>query len=504
MVGKLDEKPDNTISENLFFQSLSILPSPTTKEEQQEEEVEQKDESVIVEEPATTITTDDNSSNTNLSKGLSLADLGVDFNDMDFNTTESKSDDDDSDEGQNLEILCRDLVELFVLLLWLGEADQKSHDFKLIGEMAKSIVDNIKPILTPEESQAKEGDLPCVSHRLFCQWKEKFSPHLFKPIQSLVTKTFGYFTPGQTVKPNNESRLLPEDIVPTIDITDILTPLYSTLLSWSLPEDVLITKKWIRLYSADQDGFSMNRFESHVFKYPGPTLFVMQVDAVVSTQASLGKTPPRQRTWSTSSSQDIAKHQSMTIGAYITQPWKHSKQFWGTSECFLFELDPNFDVFRPIINKHTGEANNNHYIYYHHDFGIGFGPTDGHLPQLQQQQLSPSGNTQYEHHSFILWLQNTLQGGIYEHEAYPSKPSFESATKSRKHASFFYKFDTENIEVFGLGNEKDREKQAKEWKFEKQEADRRAGLNIRTTDGQLDKELLKMAGIIDEDKRQDR
>ncbi|CAO3637804.1 unnamed protein product [Mucor hiemalis] len=491
------------ISENLFFQSLSILPSPTKDEVK--EETEQKDGSVTTEEPVAVPTADDNSSNTNLAKGLSLADLGVDFSDMDFNTTESKSDDDDSDKGQNLEILCRDLVELFVLLLWLGEADQKSHDFKLIREMANSIVNNIKPILSLEENNGKENDLPCVSQRLFCQWKEKFSPHLFKPVQSLVTKTFGYFTPGQTVKSNNESRLLPEDKVPTTDITDILTPLYSTLLSWSLPEDVLITKKWTRLYSADQDGFSMNRFESHVFKYPGPTLFIIQVDAVVSTQASLGRTPPRERTWSSSSSQDISKHQSMVIGAYITQPWKHSKQFWGTNECFLFELDPNFDVFRPIINKHTGEANNNHYIYYHHDFGIGFGPTDGHLPQLQhQQQLSPSGNAHQEHHSFILCLQNTLQEGIYEHEAYPSKPSFESATKSRKHASFFYKFDTENIEVFGLGNEKDREKQAKEWKFEKQEADRRAGLNIRHTDGKLDKELLKMAGIIDEDNRQDR
>lgn len=65
-------------------------------------------------------------------------------------------------------------------------------------------------------------------------------------------------------------------------------------------------------------------------------------------------------------------------------------------------------------------------------------------------------------------------------------------------------FETENIEVFGLGTEKDKDKQLKEWEFDKKEALRRSGLNIRKSDGQLDKELLKMAGIIDEDKRQDR
>jgi hypothetical protein len=175
----------------------------------------------------------------------------------------------------------------------------------------------------------------------------------------------------------------------------------------------------------------------------------------------------------------------MTLGAYIAQPWKQSRQFWGSDQCFLFELDPTFDIFRPI---HTS----NHYIYCHHEFGIGFGASNN---------LHPSTSNQG---GFILSLQNTLQEGIYENEAYPPQPSFESATQSRKHVDFCFKFETENIEVFGLGNEHDREKQAKEWKFERDEAARRAGLNIRQADGALDKELLKMAGIIDEDKRQDR
>jgi hypothetical protein len=447
IIGYLDTATES-VSENLFFQSLSVLPAPEDVSTIQDKE----DEPVLVSKP-------DQEQDDNQSLGdLSLAKLGVDFSDLELDKREETA-----AEGGS-EILCRDLIELFVLLLWLGEADKEcQHDFESIRQMATKIVNNIKPLNTDKD------DLPCISYALFCQWKNTFSPHLFKPLQSLVIKSFAYY------ENPNQNRLLPEDQVPAPSDTEILSPLYTTLLSWSLPEEILITKQWCRLYSADQDGFSMNRFESHVFKYPGPTLFVMRVDAISAPHIIGGKkTTDKLR-------------QSMIIGAYITQPWKHSKHFWGTNKCFLFELDPSFDIFRPIINR-GGISNNDHYIYYHHDFGIGFGATTG------------SNQT----HEFILSLKNTLQEGIYQNEAYPSQPSFKSAIKSRTHQDFYYQFDTEDIEVFGLGNEKDRERQAKEWQFEKQEAARRAGVNIRQSDGQLDKELLKMAGIIDEDRRQDR
>ncbi|CAO0794872.1 unnamed protein product [Mucor circinelloides] len=460
IIGYLDTETDN-VSENLFFQSLSVLPAP---EDGAKTQAVDDDEPVMVvkpdDEPVMVAKPDEDHEETQLSRGLSLAELGVDFSDLELD----KGEDTAADDGGGPKILCRDLIELFVMLLWLGEADKDcQHDFEGIRNMATKIVNNIKPLDTEND------DLPCISHSSFCQWKKTFSPHLFKPLQSLVIKAFTYH------EKDNQSRLLPQDQVPTPSETEILSPLYTTLLSWSLPEEILITKQWSRLYSADQNGFSMNRFESHVFKYPGPTLFVMRVDAISTPHVIGGKKNVTEQ------------HQSMIMGAYITQPWKHSKHFWGTNQCFLFELDPSFDIFRPIINR-GGVDNNDHYIYYHHDFGIGFGATTG----------------SNQKHEFILSLKNTLQEGIYQNEAYPSQPSFQSAIKSRRHQDFYYQFDTEDIEVFGLGNEKDRERQAKEWQFEKQEAARRAGINIRQSDGQLDKELLKMAGIIDEDRRQDR
>lgn len=449
LIGRLDDETAN-LSESLFFKSLSVLPieNDTTKEEQEEEEavvVEQEEEEpVIVERQSSP-------------KGYSLADLGVDFSDLDFNTEEPPKLKKEANADDGSKILSRDLIELFVLLLWLGEADQSSHDFNRIRQLATFIVTKIKPSSTT----STDDELPCISYDLFCHWKTLFSPHLFKPLQSFITKSFGYYNPTPPATP--EPRLLPQDKVPVPDTSDILTPLYSTLLSWAIPETILITKQWTRLYSADQDGFSMNRFESHVFKYPGPTLFIMQVE-------------------------ETTYQRSMILGAFITQPWKQSKHFWGSDQCFLFELDPDYDLFRPVAHRHA--AAYDHYIYYHHDFGIGFGATQGQLPPQPE--------------AFILSLQNTLQQGMYANKTYPSQPTFELATEARRGVEFEYRFDTENIEVFGLGNEKDRERQAREWKFDQKEAERRSGLNIRKGDGELDKELLKLAGIIDEDNRQDR
>ncbi|KAI9487824.1 MAG: TLD-domain-containing protein [Benjaminiella poitrasii] len=461
ITGRLDN-PDDAVSENLFFRSLSVLPA-SDEDERHETDNTKSEELVKDEEPVTHGPT----------RGLSLAELGIDFDDLDFDIKKKSGD-------QGPEILCRDLVEIFTLLLWLGEADNDvEHSFEKMRKISERIVYSIKPIKKPADDSHSnnnmENELPCISQGLFFEWKNA----------SRLPK----------------SRLLPEDQTPTPNQSDILAPLYTTLLSWAIPKHILVTKQWTRLYSADEDGFSMNRFESHVFKYPGPTLVIMQVDAYSASGRRPSVDPA---TWSNTVNSKQHR-QTIILGAYVSQSWKHSKQFWGTNQCFLFELHPVFDVFRPVQKKHKiyatnkAEDSNDHYIYYHHDFGIGFGATNNQLPSSQ-----PHLHSSQQQQRFIIYLQNTLQQGTYEIEAYPPQPSFESASISRKNSNFSYNFDTVNIEVFGLGNEKDREKQLKEWNFEKQEAARRAGVNIRLSDGQLDKELLKMAGIINEDMRQDR
>jgi len=65
--------------------------------------------------------------------------------------------------------------------------------------------------------------------------------------------------------------------------------------------------------------------------------------------------------------------------------------------------------------------------------------------------------------------------------------------------SFTQNFDIIEIIVVGFGGKESLEAQRKAWDFEKSEAERRNNINLlRNADGEIDKNFLKMAGIIDE------
>ncbi|KAI9261071.1 TLD-domain-containing protein [Sporodiniella umbellata] len=395
LTGRLD-RPNDLLSESLFLKSLSILPEPKKEEPTVVEEEEERYQQGTV---------------------LSLESLGIDFNDLDSNPPTVV------DDGP--EILAKDLIQLIVLNLWLCGNEDLSQNLMI----AESLTDDLE----------KSKDGTCIPYHVFSEWRTSFCPQFVKPIQKFLVHTLSY------VQAQENSLLI--DMPPVYDQSNLLSLKNRILLCWALPQ--LKGNAWERLYSAEQDGFSMNRFESHVFKYPGPTLMLISVDASLPNK----ETRP------------------MLIGAYVPQTWKNSTQFWGTQDCVLFELEPSFNVYRA-----TGR--NNRYIHYHHDTGIGFG--------AREEQKS----------GFIISLANTLQEGVYENETYPRCPTF----KSNRNRDFKYAFETVHIEVFALGTEKDRRKQEKEWMFERNEAEKRSGLRIGNSE--VDKEVLKMAGIIEE--RQER
>jgi hypothetical protein len=69
------------------------------------------------------------------------------------------------------------------------------------------------------------------------------------------------------------------------------------------------------------------------------------------------------------------------LGAFASSSWKDSTQFYGDAECFLFELQPNVNIYRT-------EGKGENFMYLHskhgqadpallggHPFGLGFGGT---------------------------------------------------------------------------------------------------------------------------------
>nr|CEL64477.1 TPA: TLD domain-containing protein, putative [Neospora caninum Liverpool] len=103
---------------------------------------------------------------------------------------------------------------------------------------------------------------------------------------------------------------------------------------------------WQRLYSSWKQGASFNRICSSVFFYDAPTVLVIKT-----------------------------KH-GPVLGAMISSEWKDAGHVYiGDSNCFLFSLEPQFQVIRP-----SGLGRNFVYINVKNQFyprGIGFGGQPG-------------------------------------------------------------------------------------------------------------------------------
>ena len=83
-----------------------------------------------------------------------------------------------------------------------------------------------------------------------------------------------------------------------------------------------------RLYSTETDGRSFNRLEYSVLGYDGPTMITIKTKT------------------------------GAVIGAYAETSWKDSMNYFGTDECFMYQLMPQLKVLRP-----TGNENN--FMYMH-------------------------------------------------------------------------------------------------------------------------------------------
>ena len=105
---------------------------------------------------------------------------------------------------------------------------------------------------------------------------------------------------------------------------------------------------WYRLYTSSADGLSFNRLLKAILGYGGPTLFVVR-----STSGAV-------------------------FGAYTSSAWKESKDFYGNTDCFLYQLTPTTSVYLP-----SGNSRNFMYCnpaarsrgYDQQSHGIGFGGT---------------------------------------------------------------------------------------------------------------------------------
>jgi len=219
----------------------------------------------------------------------------------------------------------------------------------------------------------------------------------------------------------------------------------------------------------------MNRFQTRVFKYPGPTLVL--INAEISSSKPISRQNDNGKYCSSKEDVSMSYPQTLLLGAYVAEPWKSTSSLttcFGSEDCLLFELYPTFEVF-PSSKRNTN------YVYYNSSIGLGFGglPTSGKTSNKLENQ---------ECNSFFLQLDYSLQLGRYRNDPLREIAPTYMLSETRNH--FDTPFEVIEIEVFGLGGDKAKQKQESEWLWEEKDAKKRGSL--KSNSGKVDKELLKM------------
>ena len=230
-----------------------------------------------------------------------------------------------------------------------GELDLDPYTRKSLSVPAESRFSERSAGSISSTSTNVHGNENLVTLDVFLEWAEQTAPCL-----SACLSTFLHHVlfPDKPYPPSRTPFLYPNlDGQQSAFFESPSSPLLFSLACMS-PS---LGGSWHRLYTSESDGLSFNRLFSCLLGYGGPTLLIIR-------EAEGGG----------------------VFGAFTSTAWKESKNFYGNSDCFLFQVSPSVGVYRP-----RGRGTNYMYCnsvarsrgYDGLAHGIGFGGTD-ELPRL--------------------------------------------------------------------------------------------------------------------------
>lgn len=255
-------------------------------------------------------------------------------------------------------------------------------------------------------------------------------------------------------------------------------------ISFFLPGSELFHRVRL-LYSGNNDGFSMGSFESKVFNWRSPTIFLIRGTRLSAVpdggqEAAFADSLPPKRF------PDGSKSDQLTFGVYVREPWRYTyKECFGDSETLLFQLEPVHDVFpASTINKD--------YVTFtkapSHDPSLAFG-----TPHPKPSKTHHRG-TSLALGPVSLVLDDSFEFGVFNHDFNSRGGAFHPSV-SRKF-DFQDRFQIESLEVWGCGGDEEAKAQAERWAWEAREAEARRRVNLGSGDIAADRALLEMAGLV--------
>jgi hypothetical protein len=396
------------------------------------------------------------------------------------------------------------LLKLVELLLLIASIDAQQSISSLAPHLTSDRVEELRQAANVILSSFGVENHPGVTYRTFNTVLSLCLPYLFSGLHPLFehflfAKDFdlskrknGPSSPTQEIKPvipPPKPVAEPEPILR--EPGEILNLTILSQLSFFIEGSQLF--RCLRpLYSGNKHGFSMGSFEKQVFNWRAPTILLVKgrllpAKASSTRERALEDMLPPKR--SPNSIPDTASNQTLVYGAYIPQQWKHtSKTCFGEAETKLFQLSPTHDVFSASQFSHD-------YVYFNKNPtnppGLGLGTpiplqSSAHSHSLQRFRPGPVS----------LHLDDSLEFGVFTHLAEGGGSFHPSRLPCRKGKDWQDRFEIEELEIWGCGGDEVAEAQRKEWAWQEREAEARRRINLGTGDAEMDRELLKMAGII--------
>ncbi|KAF8471703.1 TLD-domain-containing protein [Kalaharituber pfeilii] len=340
------------------------------------------------------------------------------------------------------------------------------------------------------------------------------------------------------LSPPTPTLIAPDGSVPSpptlLDLTQPLLPTPGRILTVDTLSQLSLFIKgptlWRRLrplYAGSSAGFSMGSFETRVLKWQAPTILLVSGTRITSPPSSARERAfwdslPQKRYPTSALSGDesgAGEPERLVFGVYLNVPWKLShKSTFGDFETLLFQLEPVHEVFLPSKTATS-------YVYFNKTDGIAFGNA------LQEQGVAGKYKVphhddagQHRHHRrastglnvdglgghglmlgpVSLTFDENLEFGVFNHTddggAFHRSESRrvvvpEGVGMGVDDRCWQDRFEIDEVEVWGLGGDKEAEEQRKSWAWEEREALARRGINIGK-DVEADRALLEMAGLI--------
>ncbi|KAK5634860.1 hypothetical protein RRF57_010573 [Xylaria bambusicola] len=382
----------------------------------------------------------------------------------------------------------RRLIMLLLITAPLGPQESLSaYTDRITGSALNSLRSTAENVLSAFTDVEKS---PGITFAQFSEVLPTNFPHLFNGLNPLFEHFLFSKNLDLSKRKGSAATTIPRNLAPPPLLQDkgnILNLDILSQLSFFINGDDLFRRLRL-LYSGADSGYSMGSFETKVFNWRAPTIFLISGTRLEKTESRRGSegvfhdSLPPQR-FPNGSSPD---RNSVVFGALLRQPWRvTNKECFGADDMVLFQLAPTHDVFSASsVNRNYAAFTKAPSTHPGISFGSSPPPSSSSSRHAPLRNLGPVS----------LALDSSFEFGVFNHD-FTSRGGAFSTSISRKF-DFQERFSIDDIEVWGCGGDEEARIQKERWEWEAREAEARRRVNLGTGDIEADRALLQMAGLI--------